>query len=64
MSKRLGGIIDCEDKTSSWHLIWSSDGMLFLTFSLLVAKPKKLLYTVGNPARALLKGEKRTNDKV
>ena len=26
MSKRLGGIIDCKDKTSSWHLIGFSNG--------------------------------------
>ena len=26
MSKRLGGIIDCNDKTSSWHLNGFSDG--------------------------------------
>ena len=28
--------------------------LLFLTFSVLVANPKKLLYTVANPARGLL----------
>ena len=28
--------------------------VLFLTFSVLVANPKKLLYTVANPARDLL----------
>ena len=32
--------------------------LLFLTFSVLVAKPKKLLYTVANPARGLLNREK------
>ena len=26
MSKRLGGIIDCKDKTSSWHLNGFLDG--------------------------------------
>ena len=26
MSKRLGGIIGCKDKTSSWHLIGFPDG--------------------------------------
>ena len=36
MSKRLGGIKGCKYKTS----------LLFLTFSVLVANPKKLLYTV------------------
>ena len=38
--------------------------MLFLTFSVLVANPKKLLYTVANPARGLLNREKRTKEKV
>ena len=33
--------------------------LLFLTFSVLVANPKKLLYTVANPARGLLNREKR-----
>ena len=33
---------------------------LFLTFSVLVANPKKLLYTVANPARGLLNREKVT----
>ena len=37
--------------------------MLFLTFSVLVANPKKLLYTVANPARRLLNREKRTKEK-
>ena len=34
--------------------------MLFLTFSVIVANPKKLLYMVANPARDLLNREKRT----
>ena len=38
--------------------------VLFLTFSVLVANPKKLLYTVANPARGLLNREKRTKEKV
>ena len=37
--------------------------LLFLTFSVLVANPKKLLYTVANPARGLLNREKRTKKK-
>ena len=37
--------------------------LLFLTFSVLVANPKKLLYTVANPARGLLNREKRTKEK-
>ena len=36
----------------------------FLTFSVLVANPEKLLYTVANPARGLLNREKRTKEKV
>ena len=38
--------------------------LLFITFSVLVANPKKLLYTVANPARGLLNREKRTKEKV
>ena len=38
--------------------------LLFLTFSVLVANPKKLLYTVANPARGLLNREKKTKEKV
>ena len=38
--------------------------LLFLTFSVLVANPKKVLYTVANPARGLLNREKRTKEKV
>ena len=37
--------------------------VLFLTFSVLVANPKKLLYTVANPARGLLNREKSTKKK-
>ena len=33
--------------------------LLFLTFSALVASPKKLLYTVANPARGLLNRGKK-----
>ena len=38
--------------------------LLFLTFSELVANPKKLLNTVANPARGVLNREKRTKEKV
>ena len=38
--------------------------LLFLTFSVLVANPKKLLYTVANPARGLLDRETRIKGKV
>ena len=39
--------------------------LLFLTFSVLVASPKKTLHTVANPARGLLKNrEKRTKEEV
>ena len=58
MSKRLGGIIGCKDKTLSLHLL------LFLIFSVLVAHPKNLLYTVANPARGLLNREKGKKEKV
>ena len=34
-------------------------GEMFLTSSVLVANPKKLLYTVTNPARGLLNREKK-----
>ena len=37
-------------------------GEKILTFSVLVANPKKLLYT-ANPARGLLNREKRTSEK-
>ena len=38
--------------------------LLFLTFSALVANPKKLLYTVANPARGLLNRGKKKKKKV
>ena len=41
-------------KATTWYLT-----LLFLTFSVLVANPKKLLYTVANPARGLLNREKK-----
>ena len=37
--------------------------LLFLTFSVLIANPKKLLYTVANPACGLLNREKRTKEE-
>ena len=36
---------------------------IFITFSVLVAIPKKILYTVANPARGLLNREKTTSKK-
>ena len=39
---------------------FGQDPMLFLTFSVLVANPKKLLHTVANPTRGLLNREKIT----
>ena len=39
------------------------DAMLFLTFSALAANPKKLLYTVANPARGLLNRENKRKKK-
>ena len=48
---------ECNLRTS---LIWMLLLLLFLTFSALVANPKKLLYTVANPARGLLnRGKKK-----
>ena len=38
--------------------------LLLLTFSALVANPKKLLYTVANPARGLLNREKNKKTTV
>ena len=38
--------------------------LFFLAFSVWVANPKKLLYTVANPARGLLNREKRTKEEV
>ena len=38
--------------------------LLFLTFSALAANPKKLLYTVANPARGLPNREKKKKKKV
>ena len=38
--------------------------LLFLTFSVLVANPKKLLYTVANPARGLLNREKQNGSQT
>ena len=40
-----------------------ASNMLFLTFSVLVANPEKLLYTEANPARGLLNREKRTEEQ-
>ena len=37
--------------------------LLFVTFSVLVANPKQLLYTVANPASGLLNREKRSKKK-
>ena len=38
--------------------------LLIITFSVLVANPRKLLYTVANPTRGLLSREKRTKPEV
>ena len=38
--------------------------LLFPSFSVLVANPEKLLYTVANSARGLLNKEKITKEKV
>ena len=60
-------------KTEDWcgvQGVWNSKHtslllllLLFLTFSALVANPKKLLYTVANPARGLLNREKKKKKK-
>ena len=42
----------------------NQNALLFLTFSALVANPKKLLYTVANPARGLLNRKKKSEEKV
>ena len=46
-------------------ILWEREllSLLFLTFSVLVANPKKLLYTVANPARGLLNREKEKKKK-
>ena len=55
----LGSTVQCWGETHRYTVL------LFLAFSVLVANnPKKLLYTVANPARDLLNREKRTKEKV
>ena len=48
MSKRLGGIIGCKDKTSSWHFIGFPDGSSNIgsTVSYRENPPLHYLYTV------------------
>ena len=54
------------------HWVWDRMGvntniyciLLFLTFSVLVANPKKLSNTVASPARGLLNREKGTKEKI
>ena len=49
MSKRLGGIIGCKDKTSSWHLIGFPDGSnIGSTLHHVGEKPTVILYTYIN----------------
>ena len=66
MSKRLGGIIGCKYIVVGVSHIQRIGCccLLFLTFSVLVTNPEKLLYTVANPACGLLNREKRTKEKV
>ena len=46
MSKRLGGIIGCKDKTSSWHLIGFPDGIIATLGQQSVGEqPSVILYT-------------------
>ena len=52
-----------------WQMFLGANGkllllLLFLTLSILVANPKKLLYTVVNPARGRLNTEKRMEEKL
>ena len=54
MSKRLGGIIGCKDKTSSWHLIGFSGSpmvVLIVTYGQeynVGEKPTVMMYTYTN----------------
>ena len=48
MSKRLGGIIGCKDKTSSWHLIGFLDGSNLGQLYHVGEKPTVILYTSIN----------------
>ena len=45
MSKRLGGIRGCKDKTSSWHLNGFPDGSNFGQQYNVGEKPTVILYT-------------------
>ena len=45
---------------TQWHNIGRNLPLLFLTFSVLFADPKNILYMVANPACGLLKRKKRT----
>ena len=59
-------VVGGEEHSSEWMKIWiigspsAKPLLLFLTFRVLVANPKNLLYAGANPARGLLDGEKRT----
>ena len=62
MSKRLGGIIDCKDQTSSWHLNGSPMVVTLLGQLCNVGeKPTVILYTyinrhAGTPNNTITKG--------
>ena len=66
MSKRLGGIIGCKDKTSSWHLNRFPDGSNVVVSAIqrIGCQPEKTLYMIANPARGLLNREEKTKEKV
>ena len=48
MSKRLGGIIGCKDKTSSWHLNGFSDGSNIGSYNVGEKPATVILYTYIN----------------
>ena len=48
MSKRLGGIIGCKDKTSSWHVNGFSDGSNIGSYNVGEKPATVILYTYIN----------------
>ena len=55
MSKRLGGIIGCETKTSSWHLNGSPMVVTLVQEYNFAEKPTVILYTYINRHAGALK---------
>ena len=64
LARRIQPFLSLVDREVEFCVLLLLLLLLFLTFSVLVANPKKLLYTVANPARGLLNREKRTKEKV